>query len=345
MLYATTRSDHDTYTAQRALKEPCAPDGGLYVPMRLKTLSKEELDVLLEQGTPGILAALLNYFFSCKLSRKDVEFALGKHIAKLEHMSHRITIAQCWHNPDRDFSRIDRLLAKLAAVDKRETPVGEWLKVVSRIGLLFCVYARMRKENRISDGEKLDVAVLSGDFTAPMAAWTARAMGLPIGNIVCCCNENGAIWDLFQQGEMHTGSPVRKTSTPKCDISCPDGLERLVRLSLDLKEARRFAFARQEKSDYLVERQFRDPFPGMYASVITDRRIPQIISNVHSTNGYILCPYSALVYAGLMDYRANTGCNGQALLICESGPEHCEDAVAKALGMTVPQLHERLDII
>lgn len=313
--------------------------------MRLKTLSKQELDVLLDQGSPGILAALVNYFFSCKLTRKDVEFALGKRIAKLEHMNHRITVAQCWHNPDGEFARIDRIFSKLAAVDKRETPVGEWLKVVTRIGLLFCIYARMRTENRIRDEEKLDVAVLTGDFSGPMAAWIARKMGLPIGNIICCCNDNGAVWDLFQQGEMHTARSVRKTSTPKCDIACPEGIERLIRMSLDRKEAQRFAFACQEGDDYAVSLNFRNPFPGMYASVITDRRIPQVIANAHATNGVILCPYSALLYAGLMDYRASTGCNGQALMICETSPLRCEDEVAKALGLTVPQLHERLDII
>lgn len=345
MLYATTRSDHDTFTAQRALKEAQAPDGGMYVPMRLKTLSPQELDVILEQSSPGIIAAMMNYFFSCRLSHKDVEFALGKHIAKLEHMSHRITIAECWRNPDGDFARIDRRLAKLAAVDKRQTPVGSWLKVVSRLSLLFCIYARMEKEGSIAQGEKLDVAVLSGDFTAPMAAWYARKMGLPIGNILCCCNENGSLWELFQQGELSAASAVHSTSTPKCDISCPDGLEWLIRSDLGLQEARRFAFARQEGDAYLVGREFRNPFAGMFAAVTSDRRIPRVIANVYSTNGYILCPYSALLYAGLMDYRANTGRNGQALLLCETSPVQCEDAVARALGMGAAQLHEKLNLI
>lgn len=345
MLYATTRSELDTFTAQRALKEDFAPDGGLYIPMRLKTLSKQELEIILDQSTPGIIAALMNYFFSCRLSQKDVEFALGKHIARLEQMSHRITIAECWRNPDGDFARVDRRLARLAAVDKRETPTGKWLKVVSRLSLLFCVYARMRKEGSIEEKEKLDVAVLSGDFTAPMAAWYARGMGLPIGNIICCCNENGELWELLQRGEMHTDAPVRTTSTPKCDISCPDGLEWLIRVTLGIGQVQRYVFARDEEDTYLVPREFREPFPGMHACVVSDRRIPGVISNVHATNGYILCPYSAMVYAGLMDYRANTGCNGQALMICETSPMQCEDAVSRALGMGVPQLHEKLNII
>ena len=344
MLYATTRSDHDTFTAQRALKEPCAPDGGLYVPLRLKTLSSQELETILNQSMPGILAAILNYFFSSKLTAKDVEFAFGKHFVKLEQMNYRIIVAECWRNPDGDFARIERLLAKLVAVDKRETPVGEWLRVVSRVGMLFCICSDLYKNNRLQFGEPIDTVVLTGDFSAPMAAWVARKMGLPIGNIVCCCNENGAVWDLFRHGEMRTDASVIETETPKCDVACPAGIERLIRMRLGLEESRKFAFSCDCGEDYIAGREFRDPFPGMFASVINSRRISGIISNVYATNGYMLCPYSAMLYAGLMDYRANTASNSYALMICESSPIHCEDVMARALGITVEQLRQRLKL-
>lgn len=345
MLYTTTRSDHDTYTAQRALKENRAPDGGLYIPMRVKTLSREEMEVLLNQSSAGIFAAFLNYFFSCKLSHKDVEFALGKQITRLERMSHRITVAECWRNPDGDYARIDRRIAKLAAVDKRETPVGQWLKVVSRISLLFCIYAQMRKEGSIDADEKLDVAVASGDFTGPMAAWYARKMGLPIGNLICCCNENSGIWDLLQRGEIRSDISAVPTAASNCGLACPDGLEWLIRECLGAAQTRQYVFAREEGELYLVPREIRNPFSGMYACVVGDRRILRVISNVHATNGYVLCPCSALVYAGLMDYRANTGYGGQALMICESSPVQCADTVSRALGISLSQLQEKLNII
>jgi len=314
VLYATTRSDHDTYTAQRALKEPNAPDGGLYIPMRLKKLSAQELDLLLDQGTAGILAALMNYFFSSRLSYKDVEFAIGKHIARLVNMSHRITIAECWRNPDGDFSRIEHLLTKLVAVDKMETPVGEWMKVACRIAALFCIYAGMKKDGTIT-GERIDVAVRSDDFSAPMAVWYARAMGLPVGNILYCCNEKSVIWDFLHRGEIGTDENI-----PLRDV-CPPGLERLIRVCLGRREAVRFAACQEEGMSYDIGKEFKTPFPGMYASVISRGRIPQVISNVRSTNGYQLCSRSAILYAGVMDYRANTGCSGPVLLISETRPE------------------------
>lgn len=346
MLYATTRSDHDTFTPERALKEPYAPDGGLYVPLRRKTFSQEELSELLDRSTGAILARILNEFFSCKLTEKDIEFSMGRSIARLHSMNHRITVAELWHNPDGDFSRIQRQMAQLAAIDKRSTPVGEWMQTASRVAALFCVYGQMLRQGIAEPGIKVDVAVLCGSFSAPMAAWYARQMGLPIGSIIVCCNENGGAWDLLRRGEMRTDLPVRKTSTPRCDTGRPEGLERLIRVSLGVKEARRYAFVCGEGGSYgLRSDQHESLRAGMYASVVSDKRIPRVIANAWSTNGYILCPYSALTYSGLMDYRAATGKNGPALMMSETSPILCEDTVARAMGITVSQLHDRLDIV
>lgn len=345
MLYKTTRSDRDTFTAERALKELRAPDGGLYIPMQRKEFAPGELADLLSQSVPGVIAGIMNHFFSCKLSGKDVEFILGKQITQLHSMNHRITVAECWRNPDGDFSRVIRILAERVAIDKRNTPVGDWMQVASRIAMLFGIFSQMLREGRVEGDRKLDVAVLSGDFSAPVAAWYARQMGLPIGNIICCCNENGAVWDLLQRGEMKTDPPVRKTGTPRCDIGRPEGIERLIRLTLGLKEAQRYAFICGEGGLYdLKEEKHNALREGMYTSVVSDKRIPRVIANAYATNGYVLCPYSALAYSGLMDYRAATGRIDPALMICESSPVQCEETIASAMGISISQLHQRLDM-
>lgn len=345
MLYKTTRSDHDTFTAERALKELRAPDGGLYIPMQRIRYTSEELSVLLDQSPCGILASVMNQFFSCKLTDRDVEFCLGKRFFNLHTMSHRITVVEAWRNVDGDFSRIQRILTERIAIDKRHTPVGEWMQVVSGIALLFCAYSEMLRQGQIDGESRPDVAMLSGRFVGPMSAWYARDMGLPIGNIICCCNENSSVWDLLQRGEMKTCMPVQKTDTPRCDIARPEGLERLIRSSLGLSQAQRYASACDAGSEFDLNVEQKNHLrQGLHASVISNKRLGGVIANVYATNGYILCPYSALEYAGLMDYRAATGMNGPALIVSETSPLQCEDAVANAMGIPVSQLHERMDI-
>lgn len=343
MLYTTTRSDHDTYTAERALKERCAPDGGLYLPMQRKRFSPGELAQLLSQEPTGVIVSVLNHFFSSKLTAKDVEFSLGREFIRLPSLSRNVTAAEYWRNADGDFSRIQRILTERVAIDKRSAPVGEWAQTATRIAMLFAAYAQMHRDGRIEYGKKLDVAVLSGSFSGPVAAWMARDMGLPIGNIICCCNENGAAWDLLQRGEMKLNPQVRRTKTPRCDVGRPEGVERLVRLTLGVQEANRYAYLCEEGGVYeLRPEQHEKLRAGMYASVSSDIRVQRVIANAYATNGYVLCPYSALVYSGLMDYRAATGHNGPALMISETSPLQCEEQIAKAMGVTVAEVHERL---
>ena len=220
------------------------------------------------------------------------------------------------------------------------------MQIVSRIAVLFGVYSQALQQGVIEPETKVDVAVPSGSFEGPMAAWYARRMGLPIDNIICCCNENGAAWDLLRHGEMKTNPSVRKTVTPRYDVGRPISLERLIHGTVGLHEAQRYADICGTGGRYILKPEQHDQLRrGMFASVISDKRIPEVIANVYATNGYILCPYSALTYSGLMDYRAATGKNGPALLFCETSPAQCEDVIAKAMGIPVLQLRNRLDMV
>lgn len=345
MLYATTRSDHDTFTAQRALKEGCAPDGGFYVPMQAVNYTPQELDGLVSLSNSGIIAAVLNRFFNCKLTAIDVDFFLGRHIFKLASFSHTITVAELWRNPDGDFRRIQRILTEKIAVDKSVVCVGEWMKIACTIAMIFCVYAQMLRDGVIKREDKFDIAVPSGTFSGPMAAVYARQMGLPVENIICCCNENSAAWDLLRYGQMKTRQPVRRTLTPRCDVALPDGIERLIRHKLGLNEVHRYVRACKNGDDYHLNEEQHDLLrQGLYAYVVSDKRIPRVIANTYATNQYVLCPYSSLVYSGLMDYRSSTGKNNAAVMLCETSPLQCEDDIAKAMNISVSELYERLNM-
>ena len=74
----------------------------------------------------------------------------------------------------------------------------------------------------------IDIAVPSGNLSQLMAAWYARKMGLPVGTIVCCCNENNGLWKLLHKGELRTDLLAQHTHTPDCDETVPADLERLI---------------------------------------------------------------------------------------------------------------------
>lgn len=341
MLYATTRNNVDTFTAQRALKLDRTPDGGFFVPMRLPVFSHREICALKDQTTGEIMAGVLNRFFPCSISGRDVEFLLGRSFYRVTEISHRIQVAEIWRNQDLRFDRVVRLLTQRISAEPGISDAGEWMQLALRIALIFALYGAME-----ADGAHwVDVAVGTGDFTWPMAVCYARQMGLPVGTVVCCCNDNGGVWDLLQRGQVKVDTPALQTNTPEWDIPLPQGLERLIYGTLGRAEVERFCQICEKGGFYELDEEthalLRD---GMYASVISGKRLSGVISNVYKTNGLILCPYSAVIYSGLLDYRSRTGESRPALMICEKSPMDSALTIESILGMDETMLRRQLNL-
>lgn len=339
MLYATTRSKVEIYTAQRALKEDRSPDGGLYIPAQVPAYADSEIMSLREMEPAAAMADVMNRFWGTKLSQWDVEFHLDKGLYSMSGMSHRIVIGELWKNSLGSLESLESTLTKLVSVEEGVTEPGAWMRVAVRIGLLFAIFGELERRGEVSPRKPMDVAVMTGDFVMPFAAWYARRMGLPIGVIVCCSNENGGVWDLVSRGQMRLGGKVIKTSTPDCDCVVPDGLEWLIYTVLDREEMSEFLEIRKKGGLYeLNKEQHIRIRKDMYASVSSDKRLAAVMPNVYKTNGYVLCPYSAMVYSGLMDYRSVTGQRRLALMIVEKSPGESAQAVAAALGISQEEL-------
>lgn len=343
MLYTSTRNKHDTYTAQRALCQNRADDGGLFVPVQMPQCSSQEIIKLLHLSSNDVIAKVLNVLFGTTMAGRDVEFLAGKEIFRTREINYRITVGELWRNPEGDFSRTVRILSEHLCADKGAKEPTLWAKVAVSTAMIFAMFTELPYETEADLNRKQDIVVLSEDFIIPMAAWYARKMGLPIGAIICCCNDNGNVWDLLQRGQMKLDAPLVETNTPKCDILVPSGLEWLIYETLGQEAVTDYVSACDRGGLYEIS-STGHPFlrQGMYAFVVGEQRLLDIIPNVYSATGYVLCPYSALTYSGLMDYRAMTGENGSALMISQWSPLHCKDIVAKAMGISVADLRERI---
>lgn len=341
MLYATTRSKVATYTAQRALKEERAPDGGFYVPTRLPYYDRDTLLQLLKEPAAVIVAKVLNDFFRTDLGKLDVEFAIGRRFFGVTDISHRIFIGELWRNSDWSFEALCRRLTQRVSVEVGTAEPGAWMRIACRVALLFAITAELYRKGSLSWFEEMDIAVLAADFEGPYAAYVARKMGLPMGQIICCCNENGGLWDLINRGQMKLNTKVHRTFTPKCDTAVPAGLELLIRDRLEWDDVEEFLDLQKKGGTYYLSaeehRHFRE---GMSASVVGDSRVKLAIPNLYRTNGYILCPYSALVYTGLMDYRSHPGPRRAALMLTDFDPRASKETVIRALAISDEELDE-----
>ena len=340
MLYVTIRNDHDAYTAYRAIHEPVGPDGGGFLPFRMPTFTAEEIAAFQEVSFGHCVADILNRFFSCGLTGWDVDFMAGRHAAKLASVTQRVAVAELWHNTEGSYAHLEKVLTDRIC---GEAAPNSWVRIAIRVAVLTGVYAMLLRSGQITVAQVFDVAVPTGDFTIPMAVWYFRQMGFPVANIICCCSDNSAVWELLQQGQMRTDAAVKKNSAPLADSGIPAELERLIAATLGSKEACRYSEVVKQGSVYAPPvGTFEQLRKGLTASVVSSQRLGSAIPNVYSTANYLMGPYTALGYSGLMDYRAKTGLRRPALLLADRSPV-CDTAfVCDAMHWTEAELKENL---
>ena len=346
MLYVTTRDQYNASTTPKSLLSDRGSDGGLYIPFRMPEFTEAELEGFVSGTFGQTVAKVLNLFFSCRLNGWDVEFCIGRYPVKVSDLKQRIFAAELWHNSQNCYSRLENALSEKV----REAVCGDattsWLRIAIRISVLLGVYGEMLHTGAVASGNSFDVSVPTGDFSCAIAAWYARQMGLPIANVICGCNENGAVWELLHHGEVRTDVAAVKSTTPDADIAIPAELERLICATLGQEETRRFCDICADGAIYAPERGMLDRLrSGMFAAVISNERLAALIPNVYATTGYILGPYAALGYGGLLDYRTKHRESRPALLIVDKNPVCNSEYTANAMGLTVPELKEKLGII
>lgn len=337
MLYVTTRNNRDTFTTHYVLQQSRGYDGGLYLPLHFPKLSIQD-QVRLSQKSFGQCAAeFLNIFFAANLNGWDIDFGVGRYPVRLQPLSNRILMAEAWHNPQWQYKYLQKNLLELLHAQTDFT--GSW----GVIAVQMAVIAGILLNRDVFTSEPVDIVAVSGDLKGPISAWYLRKMGFPIGNIICCCNENNQFWELICNGQMRTEDAAIKTIVPEADVALPENLERLIYECGDVSETEDYLRCCATGNVYYPsDATLQKLRQGLFVSVISTDRVETTIPNVFKTHNYVLSPESALVYSGLMDYRAKTGINRPAVVLCQNSPCCAEEAVAKAMGIPVSELKQRI---
>ena len=300
--------------------------------------------MLAARGFNQNLAEILNLFFNTRLSAPDLDLLLGRSSVRLQLLGQKIVMGEGWHNPGWTFSAmVDTLSGHL--LSRKDTPAetAGWAEMGIRIAVLFAIFGELIRQGIASHEKKVDVALVAGNFDGPMAAVYGRVMGLPIGNIVCCCNENGNLWDFICHGVLRSDSVARQTIVPEGDTVVPEGLERLIYAYGGSEEVGRYVETLRRGSTYYADDAFlRRLRQGLYVTVSSSQRILGTVPSVLATHRYLLEPGSALAYAGLQDYRARTGAMQTALIFTEKSPGLNLPALAQMLGIEQRELEAYL---
>lgn len=335
MLYLTTRSTMDAYTPFRTLGQGRGDDQGLFVPLQMPRLDTSYILALKTKSFGQNVADILNLLLNTRLDGMDVDFCIGKYPVKFVPMSNRTVVAETWHNPDYDFARAVRNLSgRIRGLEDTSGVPTDWMWVSTRIAYIFGLYGILSMQEKAGGCSPMDIAVPSGDFAAPMAAWYAREMGIPIENIICSCDDNDAAWELLHGQKLDFSGSMK----------IPADLERLVYAIGGREEVNKYTQALESKGVYCCPVDENGGTDGLFTAVISAERRASVINNVYRNSAYILDPGSAMAYGGLQDFRATDGKLNMTLIITERSPICSAQTVASAMEITVDVLKERLNL-
>ena len=341
MLYVTTLDRTVTYTAQATLERATGPDGGLFIPLTLPQYDAAALAALLALPFWDCVAGVLNQFFPLRLQGGELQGPDGI-LPEPVFIRRKIAVAELWDRKTGSFQGLRACLCD--RLGSRLRSRGNWPFVALDVALLFGLYGSLCRSGWLRVGAPVHLAVASGEFTMPMAAWYARRMGLPVGDVICACNDNGSPWELLHRGELRLSGDCLPTRLPLLDVGLPCNLERLICQALGPAVAAHYCQARSRRGTFTLNpEQHANLRAGFFVGVVGADRANGLIPRILSTSDYLLSPYSALVYSGLMDYRALAGEGTPALLVAEESPLRWGEEVLTALDMPVENIVGQID--
>lgn len=327
MLYITTRDKHDTHTANKTLTSDRAADGGLYLPRSMPHLSGQDLSGLRSKTFNETFALLINAFFSTQLTGWDVDFSIGRNPVSVVPTGRKILVAQTWRNPERKYAYIENHIFKILCKGVSETDEPTpWLKIAVRIALIFSIYGQLLQAGHLHPGQKFDIAVDADDYISAIAVFYAAETGLPLGKLICGCDDTEALWDFAHLGEVGTASVSG-------GLSCI--VERLIHAAFGADEVQRFLEACRNRGSYRIpDAEENTLTETLFCAVVGKARVSSVTNSYYRTDDFLLDASAARSFGAVQDYRAKTGSSNLTLLFSDRHPVLEPDFIMNATGLS-----------
>lgn len=194
--------------------------------------------------------------------------------------------------------------------------------------------------------------VPTGNFGDAFAGWTAKAMGLPIAQVIAATNTNDIVARALETGRYERGQAVA-TQSPAMDIQVASNFERLYYEATGRDAAltaRDFdGFART--GSLSVPTQALDDMRRLFRGVSTDEgETSQTLARTLAEAGYLTEPHTAVALAGARRFASSA----PMVVLSTAHPAKFPEAVAEATGVEpapppaarrVADLPERFDAL
>lgn len=180
-------------------------------------------------------------------------------------------------------------------------------------------YAYTSWQFYLEHGEDAGYIIPTGNVGNSTAAFWAKAMGLPIREIVLATNANRVISDYIINGKFEPKASIA-TIANAMDVGNPSNFERL---------------------SYLHNNNWEEFTQNVKAFSVNDEQIREIIKEVKDTFKYVVCPHTATGY-----FARKELCEKPWIIAATAAPSKFETVIEPIIGETLsvaPQLQVLLE--
>ncbi|KAJ1404495.1 threonine synthase, partial [Ochromonadaceae sp. CCMP2298] len=169
-----------------------------------------------------------------------------------------------------------------------------WARVLAQITYYFYSYLRVTDGGEPGTPVPVSYAVPTGNFGDILAGYFAKRMGLNVGKLVICTNENDVLRRFLQTG-VYDKKPALLTVAPSMDISVSSNFERYLYFLAGEDGATLHAWMETfEATGQLTVppsalRQARSDFSSFTADKAL---IVHTMAQVYKSENYLLCPHT-----------------------------------------------------
>ena len=206
-------------------------------------------------------------------------------------------------------------------------------RLVPQIVYYVYAYAKLLAEEKIADGEEINVVVPTGNFGNILAAFYAKNMGLPIKKLICASNDNKVLYDFFSTGTYDRNREFVLTTSPSMDILISSNLERLIyRIAgNDATKNAALMSALNGTGKYEITDEMKAQLQDFYGNYASEAETAETIKNLYEDCGYVIDTHTAVAASVYDKYVKETGDTTKTVIASTASPYKFTRSVMEAI--------------
>ena len=206
-------------------------------------------------------------------------------------------------------------------------------RLVPQIVYYVYAYASLYRNGQITEGEKINIVVPTGNFGNILAAFYAKNMGLPIDKLICASNDNKVLYDFFVTGEYNRNREFILTTSPSMDILISSNLERLIyRIAgNDAEKNRKLMEELSSEGKYTITDEMKAQLADFYGNYASEEETAETIKRIYKDCGYVIDTHTSVAASVYKKYVEETGDTKKTIIASTASPYKFTRSVMEAI--------------